>query len=107
MLIGYEHTEITHVADSHEYMSITLCMEQDEVIKPYNKNMLIHNGEHANSTVKRPHTCPLMSVHERSKLYKGLMFIYNAHPYIMSADLDCSTLPHSGSSHLGNCLMKL
>lgn len=39
MFIGYEHTEITHVADSHEYVSITLCMERDEVIKPYNKNV--------------------------------------------------------------------
>lgn len=80
MFIGYEHTEITHVANSHEYVSITLCMERDEVIKPYNKNMLIHNGEHANSTVKRPHTCPLMSVHEHSTLYKdSCFFIMHIH----------------------------
>lgn len=41
--------------------------------------MLIHNGEHANSTVKRPHTCPL-SVHERSTLYKdSCFFIMHIH----------------------------
>lgn len=95
MLIGYEHTEITHVADSPS-PSVWNKMKWLNLII---KTCKLHSE-------KAPH----LSSNEctwTQYIILGLMFIYNAHPYIMSAHLDCSTLPRSGSSHLGNCLMKL